>query len=37
MELRVLVCCGSDAVLRQVTEAILIKELNLELNTKDEW
>ena len=29
--------CGNDAMLRQVTEAILIKELNPELNTKDEW
>ena len=29
--------CGNDAMLRQVTEAMLIKELNPELNTKDEW
>ena len=29
--------CGNDAMLRQVTEAVLIKELNPELNTKEEW
>ena len=29
--------CGDDAMLRQVTEAVLIKELNPELNTKEEW
>ena len=29
--------CGNDALLRQVTEAVLIKELNPELNTKEEW
>ena len=29
--------CGNDAMLRQVTEAILIKELNPEINIKDEW
>ena len=35
--MRVVSSCGNDAMLRQVTEAILIKELNQELNTKDEW
>ena len=29
--------CGNDAMLRQVTEAMLVKELNLELNTEVEW
>ena len=29
--------CGNDAMLRQMTEVILIQELTLELNTKDEW
>ena len=35
--MKVVSSCGNDAMLRQVTEAILIKELNPELNTKDEW
>ena len=37
VKVKVVSSCGNDAVLRQVTEAILIKELNPELNTKDEW
>ena len=37
VELKVVSSCGNDAMLRQVTEAVLIKELNPELNTKDEW
>ena len=37
VELKVVSSCGNDAMLRQVTEAILVKELNPELNTKDEW
>ena len=28
---------GNDTMLRQVTEAVTIKELNPELNTKEEW
>ena len=35
--MKVVSSCGNDAMLRQVTEAILIKELNPELNTKDKW
>ena len=31
--MKVVSSCGNDAMLRQVTEAILIKELNPELNT----
>ena len=37
VELKVASSCGNDAMLRQVTEAILIKELNQKLNNKDEW
>ena len=37
VKVKVVSSCGNDAMLRQVTEAILIKELNRELNTKDEW
>ena len=37
VKVKVVSSCGNDAMLRQVTEAILIKELNPELNTKDEW
>ena len=36
VELKVVSSCGNDAMLRQVTEAIFIKKLNPELNTKDE-
>ena len=36
-KLEVVSSCGNDAMLRQVTEAVLIKELNPELNTKEEW
>ena len=35
--MKVVSSCGNDLVLRQVTEVILIKELNPKLNTKDEW
>ena len=35
--MKVVSSCGNDAMLRQVTKAILIKELNPELNTKEEW
>ena len=34
--MNVVSACGNDAMLRQVTEVILIKELSPELNTKDE-
>ena len=37
VKLEVVSSCGNDAMLRQVTEAVLIKELNPELNTKEEW
>ena len=37
VKVKVVSSCGNDAMLRQVTEPILIKELNSELNTKDEW
>ena len=37
VKLEVVSSCGNDATLRQVTEAVLIKELNPELNTKEEW
>ena len=37
VKVKIVSSCGNDAMLRQVTEAILIKELNPELNTKDEW
>ena len=37
VKVKVVSSCGNDAMLRQVTKAILIKELNPELNTKDEW
>ena len=36
MELKVVSSCGNDARLRQVTEAMISKELNLELNAEDE-
>ena len=29
--------CGNEAMLRQVKEAVLIKELNPELKSKEEW
>ena len=34
--MKVVSSCGNDAMPRQVTEAILIKEQNPEFNTKDE-
>ena len=37
VRLKVVSSCGNDAMLRQVTEAVLIKELNPELNAKEEW
>ena len=37
VKVKIVSSCGNDAMLRQVTAAILIKELNPELNTKDEW
>ena len=37
VEFKVVSSCVNDAMLRQVTEAVLIKELSLELNTKEEW
>ena len=37
VKLKVVSSCGNDAMLRQVTEAVLIKELNPELNAKEEW
>ena len=37
VKLKVVSSCGNDAMLRQMTEAVLINELNLELNTKEEW
>ena len=37
VKVKVVSSCGNDTMLRQVTEAILIKELNPELNTKNEW
>ena len=37
VRLKVVSSCGNDAMLRQVTEAVVIKELNPELNTKEEW
>ena len=36
-KLKVASSCGNDIMLRQVTEAMLTKELNPELNAKDEW
>ena len=36
VKLKVVSSCGNDAMLRQVTEAVLIKELNPELNAKEE-
>ena len=36
-KVKVVSSCGNDAMLRKVTDTILIKELNPELNTKDEW
>ena len=37
MELKAVSFYGNDSMLVQVTEAILLNELNPELNTKDEW
>ncbi len=37
IQLKIVSSCGNDAMLRQVTEAVLIKELDPELNTKEEW
>ena len=36
-EVKVVSSCGNDAMPRQVTEAILTKELCPEVNTKDKW
>ena len=37
VKVKVVSSCGSDGILRQVTEVILIKELTPGLNTRDEW
>ena len=37
VKLQVVSSCGNDAMLRKVIEAVLIKELKPELNTKEEW
>jgi len=37
VKVKIVSSCSNDAMLRQVTEAILVKEIKSELNTKDEW
>ena len=37
VELKLISSCGNDAMIRQVTEAVLIKEWSPELNTKEKW
>ena len=37
VNVEILAVCSGDAMLRQVTEAVFINELNPTLNTKEEW
>ena len=37
VELKMVSSCVNDAMVRQVIEVILMKELSMEIKTKDEW